>query len=149
MHTTTEEEKVVQTNTKESFYAAKNTTEQNSIDEHSDQSIITGNNEIVANNDKSLHKTISKRNIKQALEQNSRIIEYPVTQSKHSLFEKNKIGSSASDKDGLSLFWVVILVLLILWALGFLTGGFGLGGLINLLLVIALILLILWLLRIV
>jgi ABC-type multidrug transport system fused ATPase/permease subunit len=49
----------------------------------------------------------------------------------------------------LSLIWIVILVLLILWALGLLAGGWGLGGLINILLVIALILLILWLLRII
>lgn len=54
----------------------------------------------------------------------------------------------ASDQDALSLFWIVILVILILWLLGVLTGGWGLGGLINILLVIALILLILWLLRI-
>jgi hypothetical protein len=54
----------------------------------------------------------------------------------------------ASDDDALSLFWVVILVILILWLLGVLTGGWGLGGLIHLLLIIALILLILWLLRI-
>ncbi|HWY38270.1 MAG TPA: DUF5670 family protein [Bacteroidia bacterium] len=40
-------------------------------------------------------------------------------------------------------------MILILWAIGFLAGGFGLGGLINLLLLVALILLILWLLRII
>jgi hypothetical protein len=56
---------------------------------------------------------------------------------------------SRGDSDGLSLFWVVILVILILWLLGFLAGGFGLGGLINLLLLVALILLILWLVRII
>lgn len=49
----------------------------------------------------------------------------------------------------LSLLWIVIVVLLILWLLGLLAGGWGLGGLINLLLVVALILLILWLLRII
>jgi hypothetical protein len=54
----------------------------------------------------------------------------------------------ASDADALSLFWVVIIIILILWLLGVLTGGWGLGGLIHLLLIIALILLILWLLRI-
>ncbi len=59
------------------------------------------------------------------------------------------VKNSRSDGDGLSLFWVVILVILILWLLGFLAGGFGLGGLINLLLVVALILLILWLLRVI
>jgi hypothetical protein len=61
----------------------------------------------------------------------------------------SQLGSASGDGEGLSLFWLVILVILILWLFGFLLGGFGLGGLINLLLVIALILLILWLLRIV
>ncbi len=56
--------------------------------------------------------------------------------------------TSAGDGEGLSLFWIVILVILLLWAFGFLAGGFGLGGLINILLVVALILLILWLLRV-
>ena len=51
------------------------------------------------------------------------------------------------DKDGLSLFWIVILVIVILWAVGFL--AFGLGILIHLLLLVALILLILWLLRVI
>jgi len=67
--------------------------------------------------------------------------------------DKSKIGSAKITKadhthEGLSLFWIVILVLLILWALGLL-GGYVFGGLIYLLLVVALILLILWLLRIV
>ena len=63
-----------------------------------------------------------------------------------------KLGSKASttsydrNGDGLSLFWVVILIVLVLWALGLLA---GLGGLINILLVIALVLLILWLLEII
>lgn len=67
--------------------------------------------------------------------------------NKHSINSKS---SAASDEDdGLSLLWIVILVLLILWALGLISGGFGLGGFINILLVIALILLILWLLKII
>lgn len=49
----------------------------------------------------------------------------------------------------LSLLWIVILVLLILWLIGVLAGDFGIGPLINLLLVVALILLILWLLRVI
>ena len=53
---------------------------------------------------------------------------------------------SASSGDSLSLFWVVILVLLILFLLGVINGS--LGGLIYILLVVALILLILWLLRV-
>ena len=47
----------------------------------------------------------------------------------------------------LSLLWIIIIILLVLWALGLISGNFG--GLIHLLLVIALILLILWLLKII
>lgn len=53
---------------------------------------------------------------------------------------------SASSGDSLSLFWIVILVLLILFLLGVIDGS--LGGLIYILLVVALVLLILWLLRV-
>ena len=59
----------------------------------------------------------------------------------------NKSNTTANNEDGLSVLWVVVLVLLILWAVGL--WGFGIGGLINILLVIALILLILWLLQVV
>ncbi|HTA84564.1 MAG TPA: hypothetical protein VK783_16590 [Bacteroidia bacterium] len=45
-----------------------------------------------------------------------------------------------------SLFWLVITVILVLWLIGILTGDFGIGILINLLLIVALILLVLWLL---
>lgn len=60
------------------------------------------------------------------------------------------VSSSTNDTDeAYSLLWILVLVLLILWLLGYLAGGLGLGGLINILLVIALILLILWLLRVI
>jgi hypothetical protein len=61
--------------------------------------------------------------------------------------ESVKMAHSADD--ALSLFWVIILIVLLIWLLGLIVGGFGLGGLIHLLLLIALILLILWLLRVV
>lgn len=49
-------------------------------------------------------------------------------------------------RDGLSLFWIVILILLILWALGVIGSW---GSFVYILLVVALILLILWLLQVV
>jgi hypothetical protein len=61
---------------------------------------------------------------------------------------KSSSGTTTSD-DVLSLFWIVILVLLILWAVAFLMGGWGLGGLVHLLLVVALVLFILWILKII
>ncbi len=74
----------------------------------------------------------------------------PMMKKMNSTSKKVKFKSNSPRSDeGLSLIWIVILVLLILWAAGLLGGGWGLGGLINVLLVIALILLILWLLRII
>ena len=62
----------------------------------------------------------------------------------------NKQSNSArTSEDGLSLFGIVILILLILWLVGAISGGWGLGGLIHILLIVALILLILWLLRVI
>ncbi len=133
---------------REPFYSAQNKTKQNTIGEYADQSPIIGNNDIVASNEKTRHKAISERNVKQAIKHKFKTIESPDVQIKSTLFEIKKINNDSSDRDGLSLFWVVILIILVLWALGF--WGFGLvSGLINLLLLIALILLILWLLRIV
>lgn len=57
--------------------------------------------------------------------------------------------AAATGDDALSLLWVVIVVILIVYLLGLLFNGFGLpSGLIHILGVIALVLLILWLLRI-
>lgn len=71
----------------------------------------------------------------------------PIVKMKSTIAEKKAKNSAVSEGDGLSLLWIIIVVLLILWALGFISGNFG--GLVHLLLVIALILLILWLLRII
>jgi hypothetical protein len=54
--------------------------------------------------------------------------------------------SNEESEDGLSLFWIVILILLLLWLFGYIILS---GGLINLVLALALVLLILWLLRII
>lgn len=54
--------------------------------------------------------------------------------------------SNARNESGLSLLWLIIVIVLILWLLGLL---FGIGDFIHLLLVVALILLILWLLGII
>lgn len=62
----------------------------------------------------------------------------------------SKMGpSGATSDDVLSLFWIVLLVILIIYLLGFLFGGYGLGAFVHLLLVVFLILLILWLLRLI
>lgn len=65
------------------------------------------------------------------------------------LQKSDKSIKSSSSDEGRSLLWILIIVLLVLWALGIISGAFGLGILINVLLVVAVILLILWLLRLV
>jgi cobalamin biosynthesis Mg chelatase CobN len=62
---------------------------------------------------------------------------------------KAKLSPRPSEGGVLSLLWIVIVILIVLWALGFIAGGWGMGGLIHILLLLALILLILWLLRII
>ena len=63
--------------------------------------------------------------------------------------QKHSNSAARTSDDGLSLFGIIILILLILWLVGAISGGWGLGGFIHVLLIIALILLILWLLRII
>jgi len=73
----------------------------------------------------------------------------PMAKKMNSKLKTTKAAQRSSGGEGLSLIWILILVLLILWAAGLLSGGWGHGGLLYILLVIALILLILWLLRII
>jgi hypothetical protein len=80
------------------------------------------------------------------------VLENPSAESNKAVYESPSTSNNVSDRDehaALSLLWLVIVIILILWLIGLIAGGFGLGGLINLLLVIALILLVLWLLRII
>lgn len=59
------------------------------------------------------------------------------------------ISKVQKDDEARSLFWLVISVLVIIWLIALVSGGWGLGGLVNILLLVALILFILWLLRLI
>jgi hypothetical protein len=59
------------------------------------------------------------------------------------------LATKDSGDDALSLLWILIVVLLIVYIVGILLDGFGLGGIIHILGVIVLVLLILWLLKII
>ena len=72
----------------------------------------------------------------------------PIKKTTHYTSTK-KVSADSLAGDAFSLFWIIILILLILWLVAILSGGWGLGGFVYLLLVVALILLILWLLRII
>ena len=140
-----EEGKVSQTKISTPVYNPINMSEQNTMGQYSEQSIKTNNTIIAASNEKVQPDAISQQDSKQTSEPKIKIIKNPLVQINRALPESVK-SNGPSKGNGLSLFWVVILVILILWAFGL---GFGVGGLINVLLVIALILLILWLLQIV
>jgi len=144
----TSKEEVVLAKTKKSLYVIHNETK--TISGYSQGNIAADNNVIVASNE-NRNKTEVHLKAKQSLHQKTAIAVTPVMQVKSVLSDRKKVSAdvSADERDGLSLFWIVILVILILWAVGFLAGGFGLGGFINLLLLVALILLILWLIRII
>jgi hypothetical protein len=91
--------------------------------------------------------TVSEQSSK--LEIRSLILPLTILKSINNNFKStaNKMQRRSSDQ-GLSLLWIVIIVLLVLWAIGY-GGGISTSGLIHLLLLVALILLILWLLRVI
>ncbi len=105
---------------------------------------VAATNNMVVSADKPLNSSVSSGS-KQTVKQTNKITESPVAEIKQIISGTEKADHASSQREGLSLFWIVILVLLILWAF-----GFGpIGGLIHLLLLVALILLVLWLLRII
>ena len=103
-------------------------------------------NILQANSEKQKSGSTSSTLKKQSAHYKNIVLDEPISLIKREL-SKSKSLQASGDDDGLSLFWIIILVLIVLWALGFFIGS--VGSLINLLLVLALILLILWLLRIV
>jgi len=88
-----------------------------------------------------------KEFIQQKISNSEKSIRRAITPFKHTL--ASEALTTNDTNENYSLLWILVVVLLFLWLLGYLAGGLGLGGLINILLVIALILFILWLLRVV
>ena len=142
-----EEEKTVQHKPAKSFNPAPESVVQNSIAGYSDQNPAVSTADVAAGSSKTKPAVAPNHGLKQTFLSKTGISE--IVKNERTLFPQKKLTPVSGERDGLSLFWLVIVIILILWAVGFLAGGFGLGGLFNLLLVIALILLILWLLRII
>lgn len=140
------EEKLAQNKPSEVLSPLATYSAQPNVKENSINSPVISNERIVASNQKKGVASTSLNPSKHALNFKALTIDKPITQIKRSLLEVNKAHNS-SDGGGLSLFWIIILVLVLLWALGYSLGS--MGGLIHVLLVIALILFILWLLHIV
>ena len=138
----------VQTKSVSPFYILKDITDSRPIINNLNQVKSHKDLGVVASNDKQKKNVVLKKNILPILNYKRVSLENTSAQIQNVYHKLKKSDRDSGDGDGLSLFWIVILVLLILWAVGLLAGGFGIGGLINILLVIALILLILWLLKI-
>ncbi len=142
-----EDEKLIQIAENETTYAV--------IDHKEKSAQVSQNNDnvpagiiTIESNDKNEFSTESTENsFVTGTSEKVKNIFAPAVNIKNAISNKKMKSTPASDGGGLSLLWIVIIVLLILWALGFISGNFG--GLVHLLLVIALILLILWLLRII
>jgi len=101
--------------------------------------------------DKTFTATSHEKNLKKAIlkkmENKSDYFRTQINSTYPSDTSVNKEADHDHGGDARSLLWLIVVVLLILWAIGFLLGGLGLGWVIHLLAVIAVILLILWLLR--
>lgn len=143
-----EEKKTVQAKRKFPQNSIAYSSKYNTIDEYFNQDTKTGEIATVARDEKLQRKIILQQTARQLLKQTVNITENPVLQTRQAWSEASEYYDHSSDRAALSLLWIIILVILILWLIGILAGRFGLGGFINILLVIALILLILWLLRI-
>ena len=141
-----EEERVAKKEVKKTVEPSKVIIEENDKDSYFNQNPIMANSDVVASTEKVQDKKISKSIAMKRLRDTA--IEAPASQVKHIVSQAKNIRTYTAEGDGLSLFWIIILVLLILWAIGFISSGFLIGSVINLLLLVALILLILWLLRI-
>ncbi len=140
------QDQTAQKKTKPSLYTVQNAAAESNLDYNNKQSPIVENGAITASNKQEASKPQFTQNTKHHASYIATVI--PV-QAKTALSHTKKTTVETAAGDVLSLFWIVILILVILWLVALLTGGWGLGGFIYLLLVIALILLILWLLRII
>ncbi len=147
-HLPNEEEKTAEANRAITLHTLPYPAKQNIIEGNFEQESKTRSIILVtATDNKAQHKGILHRNIQQLPAQTTGISKSPAFQNEQTFSAGGDYGSPG--RAALSLFWIVILVILILWLIGIIAGGLGLGGLINILLVIALVLLILWLLRVV
>ncbi len=140
------QEQITQKKTKPSLYTLQSAAAESNLDYNNKQNPIAENGAITASN----KQTASKPQFVQKTKHHVNYIATAIpAQTKTTLSHSKKIAVETAAGDVLSLFWIVILILVILWLVALLTGGWGLGGFIYLLLVLALILLILWLLRII
>jgi hypothetical protein len=121
---------------------------QNTEVTYSNPGIKTKKPLVIVKNKKMQLKVASQQTTKQSIPDKSIALEGVAIQTQQAVPISQNI-SNDSDGRGHSLLWLVVVIILILWLIGLLAGGLGLGGLLNVLLVVALILLILWLLRIV
>ncbi|MES2139989.1 MAG: DUF5670 family protein [Bacteroidota bacterium] len=120
------------------------------IDNSSENTIKADNEANVVNNNGTghLNKTTSKP-LSKIISSVKRIAKTPFL-LKHVISENEiSFGKDDDTRDKGGLIWTIIAVLLVLWLLSLLTGGWGLGGLLYLFLVVALVLILLRLLGVI
>jgi hypothetical protein len=130
-----------------SSYTIQNIHESSKADNISEpNALIIKEDVITASNKNIKSKSIPVMPSKKLMAYSTTLIGY--TKENLKSFNK-KTNDESLVVDALSLFWIIILILLILWLVAILTGGWGLGWGVHIILLVALILLILWLLRII
>ncbi len=140
--------KCLKTETADQIAEVKVLAEQSPIKTYTPSATITKQAILITSNEKKQGKSGMYKSPKPFIPFTIKNIDSQISHMDPTQLNVKKVGNATRESDGLSLFWIIILVILILWALGLLSGGWGLGGFINILLIIALILLILWLLRV-
>jgi len=141
-----QEKRIVIAGTSQPVYTTEAAVKQNTNNLHTSKSAVA----TPTVNAKKLHKAVTPQQTTGLLVKGTPVvIENTTTQDIQESSQAEKMTNDSGDSRGLSLLWLVIVIVLVIWLIGIAAGGFGLGGLINLLLIIAIILLILWLLRII
>ncbi len=154
---TAEVETIENTAPEEQEYASTQSSGENYIkpkpmsftDNSSENTVKVDNEANVANNKGTtrLDKTPSSKPSSKIVSSVKSIAKSPFSFKK--VFSQIKTSVVDSDHGGGSLIWTIIVVLLVLWLLSLLTGGWGLGGLLYLFLVVALVLILLRLLGVI
>lgn len=142
-----EKKKTKYSNTAEQELPVLAETPQQEIQQHQESEVTQNNSDKI---EAPQLVPVKKKAVKIKAQQKNITLEKKKAKISHTITKlKKKTKDDDTLENALSLFWIVILLFIMLWFLALLTGGWGLGTLVNILLVIALILLILWLLKVV
>lgn len=120
------------------------------VDDSSGNTVKSDKEKNSGNNKGTIHVNKNPSKQKSKMVSSVKRIANNIFSLKHEISENKKsVRNSDEPRGGGGLIWTIIAVLLVLWLLSLLTGGWGLGGLLYLFLIVALVLILFRLLRII